>query len=145
MISRSIVKYTRDRRGFSQIPYRVGIVVLALATMFLGTACTNNLEARRVEEDNNVTTREVVDNTAQLVGRTVTIRNRPLRKISPTTFTVSDQQFFGSEPILVVNATGSVAPLPENTDLQITGQVANFVVADIEKQYGLDCTLTNKL
>lgn len=138
MIHQLITNFSGERAPDCRRPFQIGTIALALTTMFLGAACTNNLEARRAEGENNVTAQEVADNTVQLVGKTVTIRSQPVRKISPTTFTVSDQQFFGSEPILVVNATGSVAPLPENTDLQITGPVANLVVADIERQYGLD-------
>ncbi|BAZ09027.1 hypothetical protein NIES4071_08330 [Calothrix sp. NIES-4071] len=138
MIHQLINNFSDKRARKYCRPFRTGTIALALTTMFLGAACTNNLEARRTEGENNVTAQEVADNTVQLVGKTVTVRSQPVRKISPTTFTVSDQQFFGSEPILVINATGSVAPLPENIDLQITGPVANLVVADVERQYGLD-------
>ncbi|MBW4511533.1 MAG: hypothetical protein KME64_34255 [Scytonematopsis contorta HA4267-MV1] len=133
-----ITNFNRKRAHFNHRPFRVGTIVLALTTMFLGAACTNNLEARREVGETNVTAQEVADNTTQLIGKTVTIRSQPLKKLSPTTFTVSNQQFFGGESILVVNATGSATPLPENVDLQITGPVANFVVADIERQYGLN-------
>jgi hypothetical protein len=138
MMHQFITNFNRKRAHFNHRPFRVGTIVLALTTMFLGAACTNNLEARREVGETNVTAQEVADNTTQLIGKTVTIRSQPLKKLSPTTFTVSNQQFFGGESILVVNATGSATPLPENVDLQITGPVANFVVADIERQYGLN-------
>ncbi|MBH8554472.1 hypothetical protein I8751_19315 [Nostocaceae cyanobacterium CENA357] len=117
---------------------RTSAVSLAIMALLL-PACTNNLETRNPEEpQGNVTTEEVADNTNELLGQTVTIRSEPVRKISPTTFTVSDNQFFGGETILVVNASGQPATLPENAELQVTGKVAKFVATDIEKEYSLD-------
>ncbi len=116
---------------------RTSALSLAIMAILL-PACTNDLETRNSEEpQGNVTTEEVADNTNQLIGQTVTIRSQPVSKISPTTFTVSDNQFFGGETILVVNASGQTATLPENTELQITGKVAKFVATDIEKEYNL--------
>lgn len=116
-----------------------GVFTLALFTLLLGS-CTNNLEQQSATPENNVTTEEVADNTNQLLGKTVTIRSKPIQKLSASTFTISDQQFFGSEPILVVNATGKpfTFPADPNTLIQATGQVSKFVVADIEREYKLD-------
>ncbi|BAZ68622.1 MAG: hypothetical protein KME28_17040 [Pelatocladus maniniholoensis HA4357-MV3] len=116
-----------------------GVFTLALFTFLLGS-CTNNLEQQSAVPENNVTTEEVADNTNQLLGKTVTIRSKPIQKLSASTFTISDKQFFGSEPILVVNATGKpfTFPADPNTLIQATGQVSKFVVADIEREYKLD-------
>ncbi len=116
-----------------------GVFTFALFTLLLGS-CTNNLERQSATPENNVTTEEVADNTNQLLGKTVTIRSKPIQKLSASTFTISDQQFFGSEPILVVNATGKpfTFPADPNTLIQATGQVSKFVVADIEREYKLD-------
>ncbi|BAY65671.1 hypothetical protein NIES22_57780 [Calothrix brevissima NIES-22] len=113
-------------------------IVLALSTALLG-ACTNNLEREAAVPENNVTTEEVADNTNQLIGKTVTVRSTPIRKLGPSTFTVSDKQFFGTEPIIVVNASGRVFNLPTdpNTPIQVTGQVNKFVIADINRNYNL--------
>jgi hypothetical protein len=86
----------------------------------------------------NTTTEDVVDNTAQLIGQNVTVRSEPVRKLGPSTFTVSDNRFFGNESILVVNASGKPFVLPESgQDVQVTGTVRNFVLADIERKYNL--------
>ena len=81
----------------------------------------------------------MVDKTAQLLGKTVTIRSEPVRKLGPSTFTVSDGDFFGSESILVVNASGKpfVLPAESGQKVQVTGTVRNFVLADIEREYKL--------
>jgi hypothetical protein len=111
--------------------------------------CNNRLEANNrptaqqpvaQQQDNNVTTEEVTDNTNELIGQTVTIRSEPLQEIGTSTFTVNDEEFFGSEPILVVNSSGEPFTFPEddNTDVQVTGEVRNLVVADLNREYDLD-------
>lgn len=89
-------------------------------------------------EQTNVTTEDVAENTNRYLGQTVTIRSEPIDKIGPSTFTAQDQQFFGSEPILVVNASGQPFVLPEDgVDIQATGEVRNFVLADVNREYNL--------
>ena len=91
-----------------------------------------------VEDAENVTTEEVAEDTEDLIGQTVTIRSDALEVIEPATFTVGDDEFFGGEEILVINASGEIFELPEDdTEVQITGEVAKLVFADIESEYGL--------
>ncbi len=89
--------------------------------------------------EENVTTEEVAEDTDQLLGQTVTIRSDALEIIEPSTFVVSDQEFFGGEDIVVVNATGTPFELAEDdTEVQITGKVTKFVQANIDSVYDLD-------
>ncbi|MBH8556101.1 hypothetical protein I8751_27935 [Nostocaceae cyanobacterium CENA357] len=115
-----------------------GAIALALSAVLL-PACTNNLEREAAVPETNVTTEEVTDNTNQLIGKTVTVRSTPITKLGPSTFTVSDKEFFGTESILVVNASGKVFTLPTdpNTPIQATGPVSKFVIADINRDYNL--------
>lgn len=98
-----------------------------------------------IEEDNvseeaeNVTTEEVAEDTEDLIGQTVTIRSDALEVIDPTSFLVGDQELFDNEDILIINASGEIFELPEDdTKVQATGEVVNFVLADIESEYDLD-------
>ncbi|AFY46296.1 hypothetical protein Nos7524_0381 [Nostoc sp. PCC 7524] len=117
---------------------RTGLIALAMAAILL-PACTNDFAGREIgESEGNVTTEQVADNTNALLGQTVSVRSEPVRKVSASTFTISDNDFIDGETILVVNASGKPAAIPENTELQITGKVANFVVSDVETEYGLD-------
>ncbi|AFY89264.1 MULTISPECIES: hypothetical protein [Chroococcidiopsis] len=124
-------------------------IALALAAIVL-PACTNQLETNRpaaptgetattnapTSPTGNVTTEEVTDNTKQLIGKTVTVRSEPVRKVGNNTFTISDEEFFGNETILVVNASGQPLALPtDNTEVQVTGEVRQFVVADVNRDY----------
>lgn len=113
------------------------IFALALAAVLL-PACANEQErAKAPNATENVTTEQVSDNTNQLIGRTVTVRSEPLQKVGLASFTISDQQLFSSEPILVVNASGKPFILPEDTEVQVTGTVRNLVVSEIEREYNL--------
>ncbi|HSM82273.1 MAG TPA: hypothetical protein VLS96_11330 [Nodosilinea sp.] len=86
----------------------------------------------------NVQTEDVADDTENYIGQTVTIRSEPIEVVGDNSFTVSDEQFFGAEPILVINASGEPLLIPEDgVDVQVTGEVLNFVIADIEQAYGL--------
>lgn len=112
-----------------------GIAALALMAFIL-PACNLNREATA---PTNATAEKVATNTDRWIGQTVTIRSEPLKKIAPNTFTMSSNQFFGQEPILVVNASGKpfVLPTAQGSDVQVTGRVRRFVLADIEREYNL--------
>ena len=91
------------------------------------------------QTEENVTTEDVAENADELIGQTVTIRSNALETIEPATFVVADQEFFGGEDIIVVNASGETVELPvDDTEVQITGEVTEFVLADIESAYDLD-------
>ena len=91
------------------------------------------------QEEENVTTEEVADGTEDLIGETVTIRSDALEVIEPASFTVADQDFFGGQDILVLNASGETFVLPEDdTEVQATGEVVQFVFADIDSAYDFD-------
>jgi hypothetical protein len=125
-----------------------GVFALALMAVVL-PGCNNRLEANNrptaqqpvaQQQDNNVTTEDVSENTQALIGKTVTIRSEPLQEIGTNAFTVNDEEFFGSEPIVVVNSSGEPFTFPEDdgTEVQVTGEVLNLVVADLNREYDLD-------
>ncbi|WP_449419743.1 hypothetical protein [Phormidium nigroviride] len=120
-----------------------GAIALALAAILLPACTTPQQQATAPVPappgSVPTTTENVVDKTAQLLGKTVTIRSEPVKKLGPSTFTVSDGEFFGGESILVVNATGKpfVLPAESGQEVQVTGTVRNFVLADIEREYNL--------
>lgn len=111
---------------------------LLLLTASLAACDTSDPEADITDE--NVTTEEVAENTNELIGQTVTIRSNALEVIEPATFTVADQEFFGAEEIVVINASGETFELPteDDTEVQVTGEVAEFILADVESAYELD-------
>lgn len=116
-------------------------IALAIAAILLPACSTPQREATAPAPPGSIatTTENVANKTAQLIGKTVTIRSEPVTKLGPSTFTVSDEQFFGNESILVVNATGKpfVLPTEPGQEVQVTGTVRRFVLADIEREYNL--------
>ncbi|MDZ8056459.1 MAG: hypothetical protein RMX68_031865 [Aulosira sp. ZfuVER01] len=84
-------------------------------------------------------TSEVVTNKDVFIGKTVTIRSKPVQKVGLSSFTINDQPRIIQEPILVVNASGVPFDLPvnRNTKVEVTGQVRNFVISEIERDYNL--------
>lgn len=112
-------------------------LALVLATGTL-VSCQAPEQEASAPEQTNVSTEEVAENTNEYVGQIVTVRSEPIEQISQGTFTIEDEQFFGSEPILVVNASGEPFVFPEEgVDVQVTGEVQNFVFAEIESEYNL--------
>lgn len=114
------------------------LFALALAAVLL-PACADQQDAAQQPPGptGTVTAEQVSDNTNQLIGRTVTVRSEPQEKVGPASFTISDQQFFGNDQILVVNASGQPFVIPEDTDVQVTGVVRNLVVSEIQRDYNL--------
>lgn len=82
---------------------------------------------------------EMANNTDELIGKSVTIRSKAIQKIGLSSFTVSDARFFNGEPIVVINASGVPfdLPLDHNTAVQVTGQVRNLVIPEIEREFNL--------
>ncbi|MEP0959703.1 hypothetical protein [Leptolyngbya sp. FACHB-1515] len=113
-------------------------MALTLITVLL-SGCETPEPQASAPNQTNVSTEEVAENTNRYIGQTVTVRSEPIETIGTNTFTIADQQFFGSEPILVVNASGQPLVLPtDGTDIQVTGEVRNFVLADVEREFDLD-------
>lgn len=116
-----------------------GITVLVLGSLLL-SGCNNGFrEAIAPESPGDVVSQEVSDRTDRLIGQTVTIRSQPITSVSPTSFTVTNEKLFGSETILVVNATGQTFTIPDeqNMDIQATGEVRRFVLPEINRDYNL--------
>lgn len=86
-----------------------------------------------------VSTYEVSKNTDNVIGQTVTVISKPIKKVGLSSFTVSDERFFGGEPIVVVNASGVPFDLPtdSNIEVQVTGDVRNLDIPNIERDYKL--------
>lgn len=149
------VSASDNSRMVQQLWRMKGAIALAITVAFL-PACTYNrpeatapasptdqgvtASASPGTTQDNVTTEDVTDRTAQLIGKTVTIRSEALQKVGSSSFTVNDEQFFGSQPILIVNATGKPFTLPANqgTEVQVTGEVQRFVRSNVERDYNLD-------
>lgn len=125
---------------FAQTPWNTkgAAIALALLAMLLPACTTNNSEkVGGPTAKTNVSTEEVANKTNALIGKTVTVRSEVEKKVGANSFTIGDDKLFGSEKILVINASGAPTVLPDDVKLQVTGKVAKLVVADVEREFNL--------
>ena len=137
-----VASYAGVRRGdFRQAFCRPQGAALALAILaLLLPACTTNNpeQVGGPTANTNVSTEEVADRTNALLGKSVTVRSEVEKKVGAHSFTIGDEKLFGSEKVLVINASGEPTVLPDDVELQVTGTVAKLVVAEVEKEYNLN-------
>jgi hypothetical protein len=133
------LNFFRNYQTYKLHRHRAGICGLALLALLIPGCNFASRQADIPGPRDNVTAEEVRERTASLIGKTVTIRDVPNQKLSPNTFTMRGEEWFNNEPILVVNATGKPFVFPaEQTEVQATGEVRQFVIADVEREYGFD-------
>ncbi|MBW4563335.1 MAG: hypothetical protein KME32_19740 [Mojavia pulchra JT2-VF2] len=109
------------------------IFLLFLALLVRGSSFFNS-------EATFTNTSEIANDTDEFLDKSVTIRSRAIQKIGLSSFTVSDARFFNGEPIVVINASGVPfdLPLDQNIAVQVTGQVRNLVIPEIERKFNLN-------
>lgn len=121
--------------------YRTVAAGLVLAaSMGVITACGPAETTTQEEAAENVTTEEISEGAEGLIGQTVSIRAEIEEVVGESSFLLEDDQFFGGEDVLVINASGEPFVLADgdDTDVQVTGEVQQLVLADVERDYGLD-------
>ncbi|MBD2233808.1 hypothetical protein [Phormidium tenue] len=107
-------------------------------TVLVGACGESAPERETSDGSTNVQTEEVAEDTESYIGQVVTIRSEPVEKVGDNSFTVNDEQFFGSEPILVINASGEPLLLPEDgVEVQVTGEVRNFLISEVDQEFDL--------
>ncbi len=113
-------------------------LAIGLIAGLMGACAESAPERETSDGSTNVQTEEVAENTEGYIGQIVTIRSAPVEKVGDNSFTVNDEQFFGSEPILVINASGEPLLLPEDdVEVQVTGEVRNFLISDVDQEFDL--------
>ena len=116
--------------------------LLLAASMTVVAACAETPPETTTEEEatENVTTEELSSGAEGLIGETVSIRAEVEETVDEASFLLEDDQIFGGEDVLVINASGEPFVLTEGDDtpVQVTGEVQQLVTADFETEYGLD-------
>ncbi len=123
--------------------YRKPLTGLLIATsLTVVSACAETPSETTTSEEatENVTTEELSGGAEGLIGQTVSLRAEVEETVDDTSFLLEDDQLFGGEDILVINASGEPFVLTEgdDTEVQVTGEVQQLVIADFETEYGLD-------
>lgn len=122
-------------KKYQSIVNQSSILLLSLATVFL----TAEYQVSNAQEtDSNATIEEIAEEEVAL-GEEVTVRGE-VEEVEPgLSFVIEEEDLFAEEEVLVINVSEQV--LTEDTEdlrLQVTGEVGTLVVADIERDYGLD-------
>ncbi|MDY7021213.1 MAG: hypothetical protein SWJ54_07610 [Cyanobacteriota bacterium] len=131
-----IGNFSLNNRKFT----RLGAIALSLSALLL-PACSTTPEATTEEQAaENVTTEEVADETSDYINQTVTIRGDVKEVVGEGSFLMDENQVLGDDDVLIINTSGEPITLPEGegTEVQVTGTVQNFVMADVERDYSLD-------
>ena len=109
--------------------------LLGLATI-LFTAQYQPLSAQ--ETDSNATIEEIAEEEVP-VGEEVTVRGEIESVESGISFVIEEEDWFDEDEVLVINVSQQI--LPEDAEdfrLQVTGELGSLVLADVERDYGLD-------
>ncbi|MEO0456788.1 MAG: hypothetical protein AAF152_09415 [Cyanobacteria bacterium P01_A01_bin.114] len=120
---------------------RLALAGLLLTATVASAACSPGpQDTTTPAESNNVTQEELTEETDSLIGQLVTIRGEASEVVDDTSFLMAEDQLFGGEDILIINASGQPLVLPDvgDSQVQVTGEVEQFILADVESAYGLD-------
>ncbi|NJN00046.1 MAG: hypothetical protein HC800_25495 [Phormidesmis sp. RL_2_1] len=115
------------------------ISILASAALMVLPACTGPQTTTTEAEENNVTSEELVDETASYVGQTVTVRSEAEAVVDDVSFLMADDEYFEGEAILVINGTSEPFVISDvgDTQVQVTGEVKTFALETVASEYGL--------
>lgn len=114
----------------------VALTALSLATV----ACSDTTEGPEIGADVEDVTegplegREIFEEADTFIGQEVTVSAEVNEVLGPEAFVMAG----GDVPdLLVIGATGTT-PVEEGDVVKVTGEVIEFVVLDIEEEFGLD-------
>ncbi len=79
---------------------------------------------------------EVAENPNQFMGQTVTVNGQVAEVLGPNVFRIQEDQAVGGDDVIVIT-TGSEVPLTEDSQVQVTGEVRQLVITEIEREYDL--------
>ncbi|MCT7954932.1 hypothetical protein [Laspinema palackyanum] len=90
---------------------------------------------------------EVADNPNQFMGQTVTLNGEVAEVLGPNVFRIQEDEAIGGSDIIVIT-TDSQMPVMEDSQVQVTGEVRQLVITEIERDYnnlGWDDTLRTEI
>jgi hypothetical protein len=109
-----------------------GAAALALLALVL-PACTGTDSSG---SNSGTTVSEVAkEPNSNFIGKTVTVSGEVEKVISPKAFTIEGDHLFNDPELLVVNLSGS--PIVNDSNIQVTGTVHQFLKSEIESQFDL--------
>jgi hypothetical protein len=117
---------------------KAALSAIALGTLLLlASSCEGTNQANRPAEQENITTEDVTEVSADApaIGELVTIRSGVAETLDENGFVMATAS---GESILVINPTGEVfTPPNQDMPIQVTGMLELLTAAAIEQQYGI--------
>lgn len=110
-------------------------LLLALTAILVGGEYSH-LQAQEVDGN---TTIEDIEEENVVVGEEVTVRGEVEEVESGVSFVIEEEGILEGDKVLVINVSEQI--IPEGSDdlkLQVTGEIGTLVLADVEREYGLD-------
>ncbi|MEO1093458.1 MAG: hypothetical protein AAFX01_00990 [Cyanobacteria bacterium J06638_28] len=121
---------------------RLSLALLAVAAFGLPACSTPVAEVDSAEDaQENVTSEELAEDFAAYEGQEVTIRQDIEEVIGTNSFTLDEDQLFGGEELLVIDALSSddfELIAEEGTEVQVTGEVRRFSLAELGSDISVD-------
>ncbi|AFY81363.1 hypothetical protein [Oscillatoria acuminata] len=89
---------------------------------------------------------EVAENPNQFMGQMVTLNGEVAEVLGPNVFRIQEDQLIGGSDIIVITTDGQM-PVMEDSQVQVTGEVRQLVLTEIERDYdlGWDDTLRTEI
>jgi hypothetical protein len=126
------------RRSFVQSIWDIGVISALVILAFTAQSGNSGQQQSASSPAKPISAAQVAANPREFQNRKITVRSRPVQRLGVNSFKVRDGFFSQQEPLLVVNASRTPFNLPANVDVQITGQVRDFVISDIERDYKIN-------
>lgn len=113
----------------------IGTLALSLASAF--AIGESKLQAQ--EPNGNTTIEEIEEEPSDAIGEQVTVRGEISEVQSGVSFTITEEGFLEGDEVLVINVSDEMLPVipEEELELQVTGEVGEFVYADVDRLYDL--------
>lgn len=120
-------------------------ISLGLALISLSISLPFQVDNKSIAQENAGYTKleEIVENYQDLMGKTVSVRGETEDVETGSTFILSSEEglksIFGEDEVLIINVNNQPSILPkQDADVQVTGKVTQFVLQEMQTQYGLD-------
>lgn len=119
---------------------RTSAIALALMAMLV-PGYSNKVEAAPLPMAQNADVEDVSDSTEDYLGQTVTVRGNINEIVDSNSFVLQEtKELIGGDKVLVLNASGQPITFAdeEGVQVQITGVVRQFRVAELERDFDWD-------